>query len=78
RTDYARAAAEFSWPEVGERFNWAIDWFDRIARGNERTALWIVEEDGSEERFSFDQLATRSARIAPSAACNSSSSSNCS
>jgi len=64
RTDYARAAAEFSWPEVGERVNWAIDWFDRIARGNEHTALWIVEEDGSEERFSFDQLATRSDRVA--------------
>ena len=44
-----RASAEFRWPDVGERFNWAIDWFDAIARGNDATALWIVEEDGSEQ-----------------------------
>lgn len=64
RTDYERASAEFSWPDVGDRFNWAIDWFDRIARGNERTALWIVEEDGSEAMFSFDEIAVRSDRLA--------------
>ncbi|WP_105567095.1 AMP-binding protein [Microbacterium halophytorum] len=64
RTDSARAAAEFSWPDVGERFNWAIDWFDRIARGNERTALRIAEEDGREAAYSFDELATRSDRTA--------------
>jgi len=46
--DYARAVARFAWPDFGERFNWAIDWFDAVARGVERTALWIVEEDGSE------------------------------
>ena len=64
RTDHDRASAEFSWPEVGERFNWAIDWFDSIARGNDTTALWIVEEDGSEQKFSFDELAARSDRLA--------------
>lgn len=64
RTDYGRASAEFAWPDVGERFTWAIDWFDRIARGNDRTALWIVEEDGSEQRFTFDEIATRSDRLA--------------
>jgi len=59
-----RAVAEFSWPDVGERFNWAIDWFDVVARGNDRTALWIVEEDGSECKVSFDEMATRSDRVA--------------
>ena len=59
-----RAVAEFRWPDVGERFNWAIDWFDDIARGNERTALWIVEEDGSERRLTFDEMATRSDQVA--------------
>ena len=43
------ALREFRWPDVGERFNWAIDWFDAIARGNDSCALWIVEEDGSSE-----------------------------
>jgi acetyl-CoA synthetase len=59
-----RAVREFRWPDVGERFNWAVDWFDAIARGNEATALWIVEEDGSERRQTFDEVATRSDQVA--------------
>ncbi|HEU5427031.1 MAG TPA: AMP-binding protein, partial [Actinocrinis sp.] len=47
-----------------EQFNWAIDWFDAIARGVRRTALWIVEEDGSEARYSFDEIAHRSDQVA--------------
>ena len=31
--DYGKAVEEFSWPDFGQRFNWAIDWFDAIARG---------------------------------------------
>ncbi|TQC48789.1 AMP-dependent synthetase [Rhodococcus sp. WS4] len=63
-TDYAKAVAEFAWPDLGDRFNWAIDWFDAIARGVNRTALWIVEEDGSEARYSFDEMARRSDQVA--------------
>ena len=47
REDPDRAHAEFSWPDVGERFNWAVDWFDAVARGNDKPALVIVEEDGT-------------------------------
>ena len=63
REDHRRASAEFVWPDVGPAFNWATDWFDRIALGNERTALWIVEEDGSEQRVSFDRMRQRSDRV---------------
>ena len=59
-----RAVEEFRWPDVGEQFNWAIDWFDAIARGNDACALWIVEEDGSEQRISFDEMARRSDQVA--------------
>ncbi len=59
-----RALREFRWPDVGERFNWAIDWFDAIARGNDSCALWIVEEDGSDRRVSFDAMARRSDQVA--------------
>ena len=62
--DYATAVARFEWPDLGERFNWAVDWFDAVARGVERTALWIVEEDGSEARYSFDAMARRSDQVA--------------
>ncbi|GLU48848.1 AMP-binding protein [Nocardiopsis ansamitocini] len=63
REDYTTARAGFSWPQLAE-FNWALDWFDVIAAGNDRTALWIVEEDGSEAKFSFAELSRRSARVA--------------
>src|SRR5262245_6769185 len=62
-TDYERAYAEFAWPELTE-FNWALDWFDVIAEGNDSPALWIVEQDGSEQRLSFAQLAERSNQVA--------------
>ena len=61
--DYDAAVREFSWPELGE-FNWALDWFDVIAEGNDAPALWIVEEDGSEQRFSFAEMSERSDRVA--------------
>ena len=62
--DYDTAVREFTWPRITGSFNWAIDWFDAIARGNDRTALWITEEDGSERKVSFDEMATRSDLVA--------------
>jgi acetyl-CoA synthetase len=64
--DAARAA--FTWPEL-DRWNWATDWFDVLAAeresaGDDRPALWLVEEDGSEGRFSFPQMRDRSVRVA--------------
>ncbi|WP_406833172.1 AMP-binding protein [Pedococcus sp. KACC 23699] len=61
---HERALEEFRWPDVGERFNWAVDWFDAVARGNGQLALWIVEEDGSEQRVTYDQMASRSDQVA--------------
>ena len=49
---------------MGENFNWATDWFDVIATDNTRTALWIVEEDGSEIKVTFAEMAERSNRVA--------------
>jgi acetyl-CoA synthetase len=63
RADYARACAGFEWPRF-EHFNWAQDWFDEIARGNERTALRIVADGGAEQDLSFEELRRRSCRTA--------------
>ncbi|MFF3904587.1 AMP-binding protein [Streptomyces sp. NPDC001848] len=63
REDYATAYEGFRWPRPAH-FNWALDWFDVIADGNDRTALHIVEEDGSEERRSFAEMSERSNRVA--------------
>lgn len=65
RTNYDVAYKGFQWPKL-ERFNWALDWFDRIAAGercNQR-ALWVVFEDGTEIKLSFRQLSNRSSQIA--------------
>src|SRR5262245_5198938 len=62
--DYDKAVEAFAWPQFTGAFNWAIDWFDAIARGNERTALWIVEEGGDERKISFAEMADRSDRVA--------------
>jgi len=63
RDDYATAYGSFRWPAL-TRFNWALDYFDRIEDGENRTALWIVEESRADSRLSFADLSRRSNRIA--------------
>ncbi|MFI5638451.1 AMP-binding protein [Streptomyces goshikiensis] len=63
RGDHEAARAGFTWPRP-ERFNWALDWFDRIAEGNAADALRIVEEDGTSRGVSFAEMSVRSAAAA--------------
>ena len=66
REDYDAALAGFSWPQLGE-FNWALEHIDAVAADSvrgARLALWIVEEDGSEEKFTYADIAGRSNRVA--------------
>jgi acetyl-CoA synthetase len=63
RTDYTTAYNGFQWPQLTE-FNWALDHFDVMARGNDKPALWIVEEDGTEHKISFAQMSARSNQVA--------------
>ena len=63
REDYDTAYRNFRWPEL-DRFNWALDYFDPYARGNQRLALWLVDEDGSEEKLTYDELGRRSNQVA--------------
>ncbi|MFI5754930.1 AMP-binding protein [Streptomyces sp. NPDC051569] len=63
REDYATAYEGFAWPRP-ERFNWALDWFDRIAEDNDRVALHIAEEDGTRTRVTFAEMSARSNRAA--------------
>ncbi|HEV2388727.1 MAG TPA: AMP-binding protein [Candidatus Acidoferrales bacterium] len=65
RQDYHAAYAGFRWPQL-ERFNWALEWFDRIAAGErgDQTALWLVSEEGAETKLSFRQLSRRSSQVA--------------
>ncbi|HUO80424.1 MAG TPA: AMP-binding protein [Steroidobacteraceae bacterium] len=62
-SDYARARANFRWPSF-THFNWARDYFDRIAAGNERAALRVVDDAGRDESLSYALLARRSHQVA--------------
>lgn len=62
REDYA-AARRFRWPAL-EHFNWAIDYFDVVARGNPATALWMVDAGGRDMRLSYEELSLRSSKAA--------------
>ena len=63
RTDYETAYREFRWPKLSH-FNWALDYFDVMARGNDGLALWVVNEAGGETRLSFAEMSGRSSRAA--------------
>jgi len=63
REDYDTAYRGFKWPKLVE-FNWALDYFDVQARGNQTTALWIVDESGTEAKLSYAELARRSNQVA--------------
>ena len=63
RTDYEKAYREFRWPDLTD-FNWARDWFDVYAQGNTKTALRLWREGKDEVKFSYQELAERSDRVA--------------
>jgi acetyl-CoA synthetase len=63
REDHAAACREFRWPRL-DTFNWALDWFDEHARGNQRPALTIVRDDGPPLTRTFAELAESSNRVA--------------
>ena len=63
RDDYATAYRDFAWPKL-DRFNWALDYFDVMARGNEQPALWLVDDEAAEIKLSFAQVSERSSRVA--------------
>jgi acetyl-CoA synthetase len=61
--DYDRARSGFRWPELTE-FNWALDYFDVLARGNGREGLCVVGDDAKPTRRTFAELSERSSRSA--------------
>ncbi|MBO9666751.1 MAG: AMP-binding protein, partial [Bdellovibrio sp.] len=63
RADYDYAYSNFKWPEMAN-FNWALDYFDPMAQGNNNLALWIKSENGSEEKYSFADISARSSQVA--------------
>jgi acetyl-CoA synthetase len=63
REDYAGARRGFRWPRL-ERFNFAFDWFDDIARERDHEALRVVHQDGTVVSRRYSDLASRSNQLA--------------
>ena len=66
RSDHDGALQQYQ-PPRPEHFNWALDWFDVVAATAEtgpRTALWVVDEDGKDTKVTYEQMASRSNRLA--------------
>ena len=63
RTDYEVAYRGYMAPALNE-FNWALDYFDIQAQGNQTPALWVVGEDGTEQSISYADMSARSNRMA--------------
>jgi acetyl-CoA synthetase len=58
-----QAVPSLHWPPV-RHFNWATDYFDRVAAGNDRPALRVVDDQGRDDVSSFAELAHRSNQAA--------------
>jgi acetyl-CoA synthetase len=59
----ADARRAFAWPDI-THFNWALDYFDRIAADNEQPALRLVNDTGRDVILSYAALSRRSSRLA--------------
>jgi acetyl-CoA synthetase len=66
RMEHHEAVAAWAPPQP-EHLNWALDWFDVVAAQPgtaERTALWVVEEDGTHTKVSYAEMSLRSGQLA--------------
>ena len=63
RCDYTTAYKGFRWPKL-DTFNWAVDYFDVMAAGNNRPALTITNRCAEDQTFSFAELSERSNQVA--------------
>ena len=63
RSDAAAARSQFAWP-VLEHFNFALDYFDHMAAGNDQAALRFVGPGDRDHSISFAALSERSSRVA--------------
>jgi len=66
RTDYDRAMSDYIPPRPPD-FNWALDWFDRVAADattGSRAALRLVEADGTSQSVTYAEMSARSSQVA--------------
>jgi len=60
---YEQAMQGFKWPHL-TKFNWAVDYFDVMAKDNGNNALIYADTEGNERIATFDELYRRSNQVA--------------
>ncbi|MEB8340259.1 AMP-binding protein [Streptomyces endophyticus] len=66
REDLDAARAAFDWPRP-EHFNWALEWFDVLARDNDSPALCVLDpraDASADVEVSYARMARRSDQVA--------------
>ena len=61
--NYDEARNGFKWPTIS-KFNWALDYFDKIAENNDNLALIYADENGNEKKVTFQEMKERSNQVA--------------
>ncbi len=60
---YEEAVKGFQWPRL-TKFNWATDYFDKIAENNDKPALIYADTEGNESIRTFDEMRRKSNQTA--------------
>jgi len=60
---YEKALKTFKWPRL-TKFNWATDFFDPMAKGNNKPALIFADNEGHERVVSFEEMRIKSNQAA--------------
>jgi acetyl-CoA synthetase len=63
REDHLQAHRDFCQPQLLQ-FNWALDYFDWLARNNQHAALRVVSDSGRDACLNFHSLSVRSNQVA--------------
>ncbi len=61
--NYNEAVLNFKWPVIS-KFNWALDYFDNMAKSNDNTALIFANDKGNERTVTYEEIRSRSNRVA--------------
>ncbi len=61
--NYEEAMAGFQWPHL-TKFNWVLDYFNEIAKGNDKKAVIYTDTKGNVREITFDELYKRSNKVA--------------
>ncbi len=61
--NYEEAVKDFTWPHL-TKFNWVLDYFNEMAKGNDQKAVIYTDTKGNTREITFHELYERSNKVA--------------